>query len=492
MSTPRDEKPRIAIVGGGLAGLAAAMRLGEWSTETNRPIDATLFESESRLGGAVATIRQDGYLVERGADAFLAKPAILNLCEKLGLADELLPTNTTHRGALVLRNGKPLPVPAGFNLMAPTQLRPILTSPILGLGGKLRLLAEALVPPRRDSADESLASFAARRLGKQAFERLVQPLTSGIYTADPTKLSLAATLPRFVEMEQLHGGLLRAARARRKADAIQEDAGGARYGLFAGPRGGMEQLLSALRKRVEETTNIRLGVSVRRVMCGAGDSPTTPGRWRIVTSDNQTLDFDALILALPAYAAAEILRETDVNLSKMLASIPYASSAVAATGHRITDVQHRLEAFGLVIPTIERRDVLAVSFASRKFPGRAPEGRVLLRTFLGGAMRPDQIQMSDEEMVATVRRELGELLGVRGEPDLAVVSRFERAMPQYHIGHLDLIERIEATTQGLAGLELTGSAYRGVGIPDVIAHATQAAERVIDSSHHAPRDGPYV
>lgn len=487
---------QIAIIGGGLAGMAAAFRLSERSRQANSALRITLFEAGSRLGGAVATVREDGYLIERGADAFLAKPPILDFCAALGQSDELLPTNQQYRGALVLRAGKPEPVPDGFQLMVPTRLRPILASRILSPSGKARLLAEQFIPRRRDGAEESLKSFVTRRLGRQAFERLVQPLVSGIYTADPEKLSLSATLPRFLEMEQQHGSLLAAGRAIRKksfrspdndmpSDDDQAESSGARYGLFTGPREGMEQILAELREKIMATTTVRLGESVLelgKVARSTGDTPVAAETWMVRTSkDLIPLEFDAVILAVPAFTAAKFLRGVDQPLAELLDGIPYASSAIVATGHKLADIGHPLNAFGLVIPAVENRDILAVSFASRKFPGRAPANCVLLRTFLGGALRPDQLEQSDQDMIATARRELGELLGVRGEPETTLVSRYHRGMPQYHVGHLDRVARIEAAVGAYTGLELTGSAYRGVGIPDVITHANAAVDRLFES-----------
>lgn len=474
-TAPADAAPaRVAVIGGGLAGLTAALRLAELARESGRPADVTLFEASDRLGGAIETVREAGYLVERGADSFLTKPAAVRLCERLGLAGELIPTDERYRGALVLRGGKPVRVPDGFNLMTPAKIWPVIKTSILSPAGKLRLLSEAFIPRRADDAEESLGAFVRRRLGRETFERLVQPLVSGIYTADPEKLSLAATLPRFIEMERRHGSLIRATLKNRSAMSEGEaNASGARYGLFAGLREGMEQLFAALRSQVREAATVKAGTRVTGVRRDADG-------WRVQAVGAVGADepFHAVILAMPAHRAAGLLDGTDAELTSELRAIPYASSAIVVTGHRFADVAHPLDAFGLVIPTIERCDVLAVSFASRKFPGRAPEGRVLLRTFVGGATRPEMLDRSDDDLVALVRRELDSLLGVRGTPDLTLVTRYENAMPQYHVGHLDRVRRIEAATARHPGLDLTGSAYRGVGIPDVIADAERAAENV--------------
>ena len=466
---------RIAIVGGGLAGLTAALKLIDLAERGGLSVAVTLFEASDRLGGAIETVHEGDYLIERGADAFLKKPAMIRLCERLKLTDDLLPTAEQFRGSLVLRNGRPVRVPEGFNLMAPAKLWPILATPILSPAGKLRLLSEAVIPARRETSDESLADFVRRRLGQEALDRLVQPLVAGIYTADPEKLSLAATLPRFVEMEKRHGSLIRALMASGGHEPA-ENASGARYSLFVGLRGGMEQLFAALQQAVASAATIRTGTAV-------GSLRRTDSEWLIAGSSGDPLgEFDAVVLAVPAFRAASLLTGVDETLASDLRRIPYASSAIVVTGHPLDEVSHPLDAFGLVIPTIEEREVLAVSFASRKFPGRAPGENVLIRTFVGGAMRPEILSKSDDELIALVRRELASLLGVSGRPDVALVSRHSEAMPQYHIGHLDLVAKIEAATARQPGLELTGSAYRGVGMPDVVADAERAAESVIGSA----------
>lgn len=341
----------------------------------------------------------------------------------------------------------------------------------------MRLLAERFVPPREGKGDEALGPFVRRRFGKEAFDRLVQPLISGIYTADPEKLSLAATFPRFLEMEAASGSLLRASkRSRGSGGQIDSHASGARYNLFVGFRRGMEQLFTRLREEVLRRAVAHVGRSVISI-------EREPDGWRLGTdADGGTaFRFDAVILACPAYVAARLLAGVDGGLSQRLAEIEYASSAIVVTAHPASSIREPLNAFGLVIPTIEKRDLLAVSFASQKFPGRAPAGRVLLRSFLGGALRPEMIDRSDDELREIVGRELRSILGVSGPPEFSIVTRYERAMPQYHLGHLDRVRGIEAAVAGLPGLELTGSAYRGVGIPDVVADAERAATAIVSS-----------
>ena len=471
---------RFAVIGGGVTGLAAAHRLIELG-----PADITLFEASDRLGGVAATVRIGDYLVETGADSFITnKPGAIRLCERLGLADRLLKTEPTFRGSHVLRKGKPVPVPDGFMLLSPAKIWPVLASSIFSPLGKLRMGLEYFVPRRRDDGDESLADFVRRRLGREALDRLIQPLVGGIYTSDPERLSLRATLPRFVEMERAHGSLIRAARKQAADQSSKpEDAsgGGARYSLFATLKDGMTELFDALRAKIETTGRIVLNSAVVRL------ESLPEGRTRLTFADQSSADFDGVVIALPAYRAAELLKTLDResrrgtstplrDLCSELAAIEYASTAVVVSGHKLADIENPLNSFGLVIPAIERRRILAVSYASRKFVGRAPEGRVILRTFVGGAMQPEQLLGTDADIERSVLEELRSTLGVGGTPDFVRVVRHTNAMPQYYIGHLDRVRRIFELMATVPGIELAGSAYHGVGIPDSIQSAERAAE----------------
>ncbi len=464
--------------------MAAAHRLLELSRLEKIPVDLTLFEASGRTGGVMGTERIAGYLVETGADSFITnKPWAVDLCKRLGIADRLIPTEEAYRGALVLRNGKPLPVPAGFQLLAPAKIWPMLTTPIFSLPGKLRMGWEYFLPRRRSEEDESLADFVRRRFGSEALERLVQPLVGGIYTSDPENLSLKATMPQFVEMERKYRSLIRGTRIKAKRDAArspqaERTATGARYSLFATPKEGISELLEALKQQVAQQATLRLNTLIASVARLPDES------WQVTADDGSTESFDALILAMPAYRSAELLRETDRDLADRLQEIEYASTAIVVSGHKLSDIAHPLNSFGLVIPKVEGRRILAVSFTSRKFPGRAPAGSVALRTFVGGAMQPEELDRSDEEMIQLVRKELREVLGVAGEPDFVRVARWNRAMPQYHVGHLERISKIERRLKNHPGLELAGNAYRGVGIPDCIHSGELAGEKVMTHLLH--------
>jgi protoporphyrinogen/coproporphyrinogen III oxidase len=338
---------------------------------------------------------------------------------------------------------------------------------------------EYFIPKRAAHDDESLASFVRRRFGSEVFDRIVQPLVGGIYTADPEKLSLRATMPRFLEWEQQYGSLIRGARAEQShrdglSSESRKDASGARYGLFTTLAGGLSELLDALAAKIQQNTNVRLNTAVTALTRASDGSG-----FGLSFSNSAPERFDAVVLAVPAHQAANFTQELDASLASELSGVEYASSAVVLSGHALADVRHPLDAAGLVIPAIERRKTLAVSFASRKFPGRAPDGRVLLRTFVGGATQPEILERSDDELLMLVRSELEQTLGVSGNPDFSIVARYRRAMPQYHVGHVARVERIEKLCSAQSGLELAGNYLHGVGIPDCIQSGEQAAERVL-------------
>jgi oxygen-dependent protoporphyrinogen oxidase len=470
---PHLHARRVAVVGGGITGLAAANRLLELAPSLN----VTLFEARDRLGGVLETVKADGFSTERSADNFITNvPWGLDLCRRIGFEDQMVPTNSTHRQAFVVRRGRLRKIPEGFLIMAPSRLGPIVATPILSPWGKLRLACEYFVPPRRagDDEDESLADFAIRRLGREVYERLVQPLVGGIYTADPKRLSLAATMPRFLEMERQYGSLTRAAlreaAARRNRDASSS---GARYSMFVAPREGISSLIAQLAARLPDAT-VRCEAPVER-MTRAAD-----GQWVLSVGGREasTLSFDGLLVALPARQAGPLLAKVDSQLAAWLGQIPYAPCAIVSLGYRRAEIDHRLDGFGFVVPQIENRKILSVSFSSVKYPGRAPQGHELLRTFVGGACQSELVDLPDDALLDLVTTELGQLLGIRGRPVFQRIDRWPAAMPQYHLGHGQLVEKIERYTETLPGLALAGNAYHGVGMPHCIHSGEQAAEQI--------------
>jgi oxygen-dependent protoporphyrinogen oxidase len=466
---------RVVVIGGGLSGLAAAHRLVARAGVARRPVEVVVLEATKRIGGTIWTEHRDGFTLEGGPDSFITnKPWGVDLCRALGLGPQLLGTDGSHRRSFVVRQGRLVPVPEGFVLLAPSRLAPILTTPILSWRGKLRLLMDLVLPRKADDADESLAAFVRRRLGREALDRLVQPLVGGIYTADPAELSLRATLPQFAAMEQEHGSLILAAlRQARQARAAARAASGARYGLFVTLADGMEALPRALAAALPPGS-LRRGAAARRVA-----QPDPAGPWVVEMLDGPPIEAGAVVLATAAHAAARLIDGFDSELALHLRSIPYASSAIVTVAYPRDRVAHPLDGFGVVVPAIEGRSILAVSFLSVKFPRRAPAGTALLRVFVGGATQPELFDLDDEALTALVRRELAELLGVSGDPLLVDVARHPRAMPQYTLGHQGRVAQIQRQVARHPRLALAGNAYDGVGIPDCIRSGQEAAEAIL-------------
>ena len=463
---------RLVVIGGGIAGLSAAHRAVERARASGQRLDLTLLEAGDRLGGIIQTERRDGFLVECGPDSFISdKPWGLALCRRLGIEDRLVGTNDRFRTAFVAFGGRLHPLPEGFQLMAPTRLTSLLRSSLFSWRGKLRMAMD-LVLPRGGDSDESLGAFVRRRLGREALERVAQPLIGGIYTADPDSLSLAATMPRFLEMEREHRSVILAMRrAGRRAPAAASGTSGARWSLFVTFKDGMDELVQALAGRLPPGA-VRLKERVTALeRPGAG--------WRVATAAGTTVDADAVILTTEAYQAARLLRSADPALGHLLEDIPYASSATITLAYRREAIRHPLDGFGFVVPQVERRPVIAGTFSSVKYPGRAPEGQVLLRVFVGGALNEAAVEADDAALTASARAELAALLGAEGEPLFARVNRYVKAMPQYEVGHLTRVEAIESAARRLPGLALAGGAYRGVGIADCVRSGEEAAERLL-------------
>lgn len=463
---------RIAVIGGGVSGLAAAHHL----LEINPELDVRLYEASERVGGVIQTTKFDGFLVESAADNFITTPnAGVKLCERVGLGDDLIGTNPLGRKAMVVSRGRLEPIPEGFLIMAPSRLWPLVTTRTLGMYGKLRAGWEYFVPQKHREEDESLKAFVTRRFGKELFERLVQPLVGGIYTADPEKLSVAATMPRFLEMERKHGSLISAMLKARKGKPTEKSSG-ARYGQFATLRGGMSRLIEAIQDRLPDGT-IQTECPVNSMTQNAD------GSWALELGDGHasTETFDAVIIAAPARHASQMLRNVDAKVSEELSRIEYASCAVLSMGFSRDQIAHPLDAFGFVVPMVEKRQILSCSFSSVKYDGRAPENHVLLRVYIGGACQSELLEKSDEELIQIAREELADLIGLSGEPLFTRLSQQRQAMPQYHVGHCDRVERINHRLEAFPSLALAGNSLNGVGVPGCIESGETAAERVAEA-----------
>jgi oxygen-dependent protoporphyrinogen oxidase len=448
----------VAIVGGGIGGLAAAYTLA------GRGVPFVLAERGPRFGGVIATERRDGFLLEGGPDAILAqKPEGIALCRELGLGDRLVPTNPLSRQVFVLHRRRLHPLPEGMMLAIPTRILPFLRSRLFSWPGKLRMGLDIVIPGRSGNDDESIATFLRRRFGQEAVDRLGEPLLAGIHAGDPERLSIRATFPRFAEMEAKHGSLVRGM----WATAPPAAKAGAPTAAFYSLTGGLQELVEALVARLPGDSLLK-EAAVR--------SLTRDARGFALEIDGgRTLHARRLILAAPAPAIAPLLESIAPEAARALRAVPFASSATVLLGFRREEVSHPLDGYGMVIPRTEGLRTTACSFFSTKFPGRAPVGHVLLRGFLGGARDPGALDLSDLEMVEQVRSEMEPVLGLRGAPVMSRVFRWPRGTPQLEVGHLERMADVERRVAAVPGLYLTGAGIRGTGIPDVVADATRVA-----------------
>lgn len=472
---------KIAVLGGGISGLAAAQRLVRAGAEVQ------LFEAASRLGGVLETLRVGEYLIERSADNFATLiPDALELSRECGCAEQLVRPNENGRQAFVWSSRGVVSIPAGFSLMQPTRFASILATPALSLGGKLRLLGEFWVPkrpPAGDDDDESLESFAVRRLGREAFESLVEPIVSGIFTADPKTLSMRATMPQFVEMEQRSGGLIRGYLASKREDAAAaaRRASGARYDQFMAPRDGMNSWIAAIAEQLPaESLRTSCRVEVVRPTGVQGANG-----WRLEyrgpDGNLQIDEFAGVVCALPAANTANLLEGWANTASMLVRQIEYASSVVYAVIINRRDLSARQDGFGMIVPGKFGRDAMAISYTSNKYPNRVPADEILLRVFLGGAMRPEVIDLPDAQIEHMAVRELRELLGWTGsEPNWSGIIRWRNAMPQYKVGHVSRLKLLKQALDPFQTFQLCGAAYEGVGIPQCVRAARKASDRLLD------------
>ncbi len=457
---------QVAIVGGGISGLAAAYFLEKHATEAGLDLAIDLFDSRERLGGVIASDRSGGFLVEGGPDSFLTqKTAAIDLCRALGLSDELIPSNDRQRKTYILQGGRLKELPDGLMFLLPTKVGPILRSGLFSISGKLRLAISPLLRPPRASGDVSVAEFVSRRLGRQALERLAEPLLSAVYGADVNSLSATAVLQRVLEMEQKYGSLWKAVRAVRRAQA-KGPSPAAGSSLFVSLREGIGQLVHKIETSLTRTRFLT-GTEITSIA-------STESGFRVESASGGTA-IDAVILATPAYSAATVLEGLDAALADLLRGIPYHSTLTVSLGFEEGGVARALDGFGFVVPRGEGKRMVACTWVSTKYPFRSPPGKVLLRCFLGGARDPSVVREDDRTILETCLKELGELMGIHSQPVYSKIYRWDRAMPQYNVGHPARIEEIQRLLVAHPGLSLAGNAYKGIGIPDCIDSASLAA-----------------
>lgn len=463
------DKKRAAIVGGGIAGLAAAYRLRQIEPD----LSVTLIESDTRLGGKIVTDRVDGFVIEGGPDTFLSyKPRGIGLCRELGLEDRLHGTNAKIRRTYVLRNGELYELPEGLTGLIPSRFGPMVKSGLISPLGKMRMGLDYFIPPRSENGDESLASFVERRLGREMYDRLIEPLLSGIYAGNGEELSLEATFPQLRQIELEHGSLIKGMLAgKRKEPPTNGHRPGARkWSAFVTPTTGLAEIVEALAARLSGV-EIRLGTRVTRVS-------TNSSGYVLKLTDGESLQAAAVILATPAYASADLVADLDPQLAGTLKSIPYVSTATVSVAYALSDIPHPLDGYGYIIPSAEGRSILACTWTSTKFPHRAPDGYGLIRAFIGRAGQEDVLDRSDADLLQLVQEELRTMLGITAPSMLHRIFRWPKAMPQYTLGHLERLGEIEQRSAHHPGLFVAGNAYRGIGIPDCIASGEAAAEQV--------------
>jgi oxygen-dependent protoporphyrinogen oxidase len=459
--------PRIAIVGGGISGLAAAFALEE-RRQAGVSLEYAVYEAGTRFGGVLLTEQIDGCLVEAGPDSFLTeKPWAAALCRRAGIGDQFIGSNDASRKTYILVKNELVPLPDGLMLVVPTQLRAALLSRLFSPHTKLLMAREWFHPPKTSNADESVASLIERHYGSEMVDRVADPLLAGVYGGEASQLSARAVLPRLAELERKHGSLGRGLLAAGKELKQSESQ---RPPIFTSLKNGMQQLSDAiLAKLPAEALHARSPVQAVQKQ----------DRGWVVSAGYASDHFDAVIVATPAPAAALLLEIASPDLAAGLRTISYSSSVTVALGFDKEVRESLPPGFGFLVPRSEGKRMLAATFVHNKFPHRAPADRALLRCFLGGSRDEQILQLGDEDIVRLVREELRQILGLAAQPGFARIYRWQGATAQYAVGHLERLEHIENLRKQLPGLALAGNGYRGIGVPDCIRSGEEAAAQIL-------------
>ncbi len=465
---------KITIIGGGISGLAAAYEISRRNRSAGHQVELELLEQAPEAGGKIITRRDGDFLVEGGPDCFIIeKPWALQLIREIGLENELLNTSSETSGTFVYDNRALHRLPEGVMMMVPTRPGPFLKSKLISWPGKIRMGLEVAIPRRKEEGDETLASFVRRRLGREALDKLAEPLIDGIHAGNPENMSLLSTFPRFLEMEKEYGsliiGMLMRQKKMKEMMKNRPPSPGPKRTFFISLKGGLGCLIDEL-VRVVGKENIKLKQTVENI------SPKPGGGWLVKKEGAETAaPTDAVVLAAEAFNSARMLEVEMPRLADLLRGIPYVSSATVSLAYQRRDIPHPLDSYGFIVPRIANRRIMAVTWSSIKWDHRAPEGMVLMRAFVGGAQRPELAAVGDQEMMSLVREELNVIMGISSPPKQHWIYRWPEGMPQYIIGHPDRLEAIDQIIDETRGLFLTGAGYRGIGIPDCINQARQAA-----------------
>jgi len=463
---------RVGIVGGGISGLVAAYRVGKLAQEQGLDAEVVVLEASPRAGGVIRTERSEGYLLEGGPDSLVGfKPAAVELCRELGLGDELVRIDPATPTIQIIHHGRPVALPEGFRVMAPTRVMPTLRSPLFSLAGKLRMLGELWVPPRPPAAgDESVRSFVERRLGREAFDRVAEPIVGGLFTANADRLSLAMTMGRFAALERSDGSILKGMRRMMAQTASAPPDARAMFSLTSGLWGLVERLLERL-----PADCVRTDHPVTRV-----DFDEATGCWKL-EGGPASIDCDSLVLACPAFVAAEMIRGVDSKLADALGKLGYASCSTVNLAYRPKQIRRPLDSYGFFVPRTTGVPLLACSYVSEKYPQRAPRDRVLLRAFLGGALHPEVESWNEAELIESAHRTLAPLLRIEGRPVFERAHRFIRSMPQFDVDARAPLGLAEELASAHSGLAISGAMAGGLGVPDCVRLADAAARKTVDA-----------
>ncbi len=507
---------RVVILGGGITGLSAAFYLQKYAREHGITIEITLIEKSKRLGGKVHSVQREGFLIEKGPDSFLArKQPILDLIHELGMQEQLVATNPKAGSTYIMNKSKLHQMPLGLVLGIPTRITPFIRTGLISPLGKARALLDLVIPASRSNQDEALGHFIERRLGREVLEQITEPLLAGIYAGDTRQLSLAATFPQFKHMEQLQRSLiLGMARnmLRRSTTAIEQKAGHqgntsqssnrkgstdatditstassqtsssktSHTSMFMSCHGGLSSIIDQLERQLDSSVTISKATEVIRISKNL-HSMATP--YHVQLDNGTALDADAVICTLPAYVAAQLFQEIP-HLSE-LNNIHYVSVANIAFGYRHDQLRQDFEGTGFLVPRKEGRTITACTWSSTKWNHAAPSGQTLLRTYIGRAGAEQWVKMTDEQLVAAVRKDLRELIGFDAEPELIEISRCYHSMPQYPVGHEHMIERVRASmARWMPNITLCGAGYGGIGLPDCIQHGKESAQQLVQGWQH--------
>lgn len=474
MTDDVKSKFKVAVVGGGIAGLASAYYLLKEARAAGLPVDVLLLEKENRVGGRIITEKVDGFTIEGGPDCFLRqKPWAAELVRELGLGEELMGTNDDRRKVFVLNKGKLTPLPDGVMLIVPTRIWPFVTSPLLSWPGKIRMGMDLIIPANKNGKDESIASFVRRRLGEEALQKIAEPLLSGIHVSDPEEQSLLATFPRFRNLEEKYGNLIFGMLEARKAARSHAAASSGPASIFITMKSGLYSFMDALYAEISALGG--------RVLTGweAAKIEKNAAGFSIINERGEEIPADAVVLASPSNISAELVHAFAPGVSNRLNSIDYVSTATVSMAYREAEMGHALNGFGFVVPRGENRRISACTWTSTKFSNRVPAAQAMIRCFVGGPGKEEDVDLDDSSMLDLVKREVKELMGITAEPVLTRIYRWHKGNPQYKVGHLDRVQEIHKACDSMNGLFVTGSSYGGIGLPDCVRQGKETAQKVV-------------